>query len=67
MHTLKPSPIFMPPIRKVCPICGQPSYSREGIHPQCAIQQADGPRSARLRLKKQAELKKKSLRRGAWK
>ncbi|QEH35930.1 hypothetical protein OJF2_44870 [Aquisphaera giovannonii] len=27
-----------------CPICNQPVYSRAGIHPQCAMRQADGPR-----------------------
>ncbi len=27
-----------------CPICNQPVYSQAGIHPQCAVRQADPPR-----------------------
>jgi hypothetical protein len=27
-----------------CPVCNQVVYSRAGIHPQCAIRQADPPR-----------------------
>lgn len=52
MQNLKPAPIFSQPVRTPCPICGVVSYSRDGIHPQCAVQQADEPRSAQLRLKK---------------
>lgn len=26
--------------RRTCPVCGSPTYSREGIHPQCAHRQA---------------------------
>jgi hypothetical protein len=37
------------PPKNLCPVCGTPSYSLGGIHPQCAIQQADEPRLARLR------------------
>lgn len=38
------------PVKVPCPICGQVSYSRGGIHPQCAVQQADEPRALRLRV-----------------
>ena len=62
MHTLKPVPIFPQPVRNLCPICGAASYSRDGIHPQCAVQQADEPRNVRLRLKK--KLKAKTERQG---
>ncbi|MDX1945355.1 MAG: hypothetical protein SFU86_08100 [Pirellulaceae bacterium] len=24
-----------------CPVCGKASYSRDGIHPQCAVLRAD--------------------------
>lgn len=27
-----------------CPVCQQEVYSRAGIHPQCAVRQADPPR-----------------------
>ena len=37
-----------------CPVCGKASYSKNGIHPQCAIIQADMPRQKQL-----AENKKK--------
>jgi len=33
----------------LCPVCGAVSYSRGGIHPQCAQQQADAPRMKRVR------------------
>ena len=41
MHVLKPVPIFPLLPQKLCPICGVASYSRDGIHPQCALLQAD--------------------------
>jgi hypothetical protein len=28
-----------------CPVCHEPVYSRAGIHPQCAVRQADPPRA----------------------
>ncbi len=37
----KPKPLNPEPPRKICPVCGEPSYSRVGIHPQCASVQAD--------------------------
>jgi hypothetical protein len=30
--------------RARCPVCHQSVYSRAGIHPQCAMRQADPPR-----------------------
>ncbi len=27
-----------------CPVCHEVVYSRAGIHPQCAVRQADPPR-----------------------
>ncbi len=41
----------MPP-RKACPVCGQPSYSLAGIHPQCAEYQNDEKRLKKLKAKK---------------
>ncbi len=27
--------------RNICPVCGKPSYSSTGTHPQCAVARAD--------------------------
>jgi hypothetical protein len=48
----KPKPLNSEPPRKICPVCGEPSYSRAGIHPQCAAVQAD---AKRIRKTKKAE------------
>ena len=36
-----------PPVstRVRCPVCHEAVYSRAGIHPQCAVRQADPPRA----------------------
>jgi hypothetical protein len=58
MDHKKPTPLYdKSPARRVCPICGERSYSREGIHPQCAVKQADAPRQIQLaEQKRQARL-----------
>jgi hypothetical protein len=66
MQTHKPPPLFEQPARNVCPICGVVSYSRNGVHPQCAVKHADEPRSMRLRLQKKLQSKPKSSKRRAW-
>jgi hypothetical protein len=51
----KPMPLFTSgKSRRLCPVCGTASYSRYGIHPQCAQQQADAPRVERLRAERKA-------------
>jgi endogenous inhibitor of DNA gyrase (YacG/DUF329 family) len=40
---------------KVCPICGKPSYSSGGVHPQCSQQQADEKIGERLKAAKKAD------------
>ena len=58
----KPTPILDEHNGKACPVCGKRSYSAGGIHPQCAVQQADEPRAQQLKEKKKTEaLKKKSV------
>ena len=52
--------------RKHCPVCGQVTYSRDGIHPQCAVQQADAPRRARLQEEKKKDAKIKKPRQRSW-
>lgn len=55
MNHKNPTPIIQHSGKKVCPVCGKPSYSLEGIHPQCAVQQADTPRRERLRKEKKRQ------------
>jgi hypothetical protein len=59
MSEKKPTPIFSEVDKKICPVCGKRTYSAGGIHPQCAVLQADEPRRERLKAKKKAESKKK--------
>lgn len=37
----EPLPYAEPPRRPVCPVCGKPSYSKAGVHPQCAAVRMD--------------------------
>lgn len=61
------SVIIAPPTPKhVCPICGKPSYSLGGVHPQCAIQQADESRMVKVRAERSAEPKVKKPVRQSW-
>jgi hypothetical protein len=36
----KPEPLTAAPVRRRCIICGDPSYSQSGVHPQCAAKKA---------------------------
>ena len=54
------------PPKNLCPICGKAAYSLGGIHPQCAIQQADEPRLIKLRAVKAAEPKVKKPVQQSW-
>jgi hypothetical protein len=51
MYSKKPVPLRLShvPLPRLCPVCGAVSYSREGIHPQCAEQRADASRMERVR------------------
>ena len=55
MSEKKPTPIIADGKIKMCPVCGKRSYSREGIHPQCAVALADEPRKLRLAAEKKAQ------------
>ena len=48
MHR-KPQPLQTSPKRKHCPACGEVTYSSSGIHPQCAMMQADQKRMDRVK------------------
>ncbi|QDV11684.1 hypothetical protein CA51_15570 [Rosistilla oblonga] len=56
MSEKKPTPWRVQESGKVCPICGKRTYSNGGIHPQCAVLQADSARTEKLR----AERKRKA-------
>src|SRR6185436_10930365 len=55
MSIIKPVVVIPGPEKILCPICGKPTYSRGGIHPQCAMEQADEPRITRLRNARRAD------------
>ena len=52
MSEKKPSPIFTRPTGKACPVCGKRTYSQAGIHPQCAVDQADATRVQALKAER---------------
>ena len=58
MNRKKPTPIYSETPKKICPFCGQPSYSREGIHPQCAAADADVKRVKRMKKEIEPQVKK---------
>lgn len=37
-------PTFVASSPPACPVCGKPSYSLAGIHPQCSVSRADKAR-----------------------
>ena len=49
MNMRKPGPLNVVPARACCPVCGKPSYSLNGLHPQCAVAQADAAHRATLK------------------
>lgn len=48
----KPQPLYPAPVRKRCPVCGEPSYSAGGVHPQCCVRQADEKRIHRMKQRR---------------
>jgi hypothetical protein len=55
MSERKPVPILSSGKSKTCPVCGKNSYSRAGIHPQCAAKQADAARSKLIKEKRKRD------------
>jgi len=41
----------------LCPVCGEPSYSRDGIHPQCNVTRNDRVRTKAHKAKVAAKPK----------
>jgi hypothetical protein len=66
MSILKPVPNIPKLAKHLCPICGKDSYSRDGIHPQCAVEQADEPRNQQLKLEKKKKAQSHVPRQRSW-
>ena len=49
MSNKKPQPLIFRQTHAPCPVCGEISYSTAGIHPQCAVRQADEKRMSRIK------------------
>jgi hypothetical protein len=45
----KPAPLHQIPRPQICSICGKNSYSRAGVHPQCAAHAADRARMDKVK------------------
>ena len=57
MPSKKPQPLIPNRTRERCPVCGEISYSLAGVHPQCAVQQADEKRLKHIKRDRQAATK----------
>jgi len=57
MSEKKPRPPSSAKSPNRCPVCGEDSYSRSGVHPQCSERQADAKRTDRLKREKLAKEK----------
>lgn len=57
MSISKPIPEAPQVKRNLCPICGKPSYSRDGIHPQCSLDRADAVRFDKIREQRKLDAK----------
>jgi hypothetical protein len=56
-------PTFVANSPPACPVCGKPSYSLGGVHPQCSVSKADKARKVGPRLPKA----KSAAPKGQWK
>ena len=52
MSEKKPQPLNPPKTHDRCPVCGEVSYSRAGVHPQCLVRRADENRTDRIKREK---------------
>lgn len=53
MPEKKPTRLIPVQIRNRCPVCGETSYSRGGVHPQCSVRQADEKHKSRIKQEKE--------------
>lgn len=51
MNSRMPTPKITERGKKICPVCGKSSYSAGGVHPQCAVHQADEELRAQQKAK----------------
>ncbi len=49
MSAKKPQPLIPRRTHERCPVCGEISYSSAGVHPQCAVRQADEKRLKQIK------------------
>lgn len=57
MSEKKPTVVRPVAARRLCPICGKPSYSSSGTHPQCSLARADAKARAARKLSGDANAK----------
>ena len=55
MSEKKPTSLFPQRTVRKCPVCQETTYSSSGIHPQCAVKQADEPRRQKLAAEKKTK------------
>jgi hypothetical protein len=60
MSEKRPQPLIPIQVRDRCPVCGEVSYSRAGIHPQCSVRQADEKRKNLIQREKQLAKEQKT-------
>ena len=49
MSKRKPPSFMIATTQNRCPVCGEISYSRAGVHPQCSVRQADDENATALK------------------
>ena len=60
MSAKKPQPLIPARVYNRCPVCGEISYSRAGVHPQCSVRQADEKHKSRSKRAKLLEKEEKT-------
>jgi hypothetical protein len=55
----KPEILYVPIVRRLCPICGKAAYSLSGEHPQCAMSRGD--LASKARQKRRNERRRAAL------
>ncbi len=58
MSEKKPTPLLAQPRGAICPVCGSRTYSQGGIHPQCAVRQADAARAEGIKASRKLDAAK---------
>ena len=60
MYEKKPQPPLPNRTHNRCPVCGEISYSRAGIHPQCSARRADEERRKLIKLEEEPANEKRT-------